>query len=136
MWFWVRWYKTKGFTKMLCKCVISPGDNLELSVLSNHLLAGVIVPPVQDRTHLLPPCLPRNITSSGCKPEDLKHGSNIILFSLKIQTTNNIEDRHGEIIERKIDQEILKTVHKRQLMKSWNRALALGLEKCWLIERC
>lgn len=103
---------------MLCKCVILPGDNLELSVLSNHLLAGVIVPPVQVRTQLLPPCLPRNITFSGCKQEDLKHGSNIILFSLKIKTTNNIEDRHGEIIERKISKEILKTVQKRELMKT------------------
>lgn len=103
---------------MLCKCAIAPRDNLELSVLFNHLPAGAVVPPRQDRTHLLPPCLPRNITFSGCKPEDLKHGSDTILFSLKIKTTNNIEDRHGEIIERKISKEILKTVHKRELVKT------------------
>ena len=68
---------------MLCKCVILPGGNLESSVLSNHLLAGVIEPPVQVRAQLLPPCLPRNITFSGCKPEDLKHGSNIIFIKNK-----------------------------------------------------
>jgi len=42
----------------------------------------------------------------------------VILFSLKIKTTNNTEDRHGEIRERKISKEILKTVHRRELMKT------------------
>lgn len=59
-----------------------------------------------------------------------------IFIKNKNLTTNIVKDRLGEAPGRKISEEILKIVHKREMMNTWNRAAVLGLEKGWQFARC